>query len=200
VNAPVEMNGRVSRLAELAVRARIHLDIFTFLMSAEKLHEFEDVLAPAWEFFRFDRVVHEWAFYVRIINLLVEKKDTENLPRMLKVAERYAGLNQAIECARAGLSSIEGTRDAVKMIRDNAVAHQNRLLSQPQIYKKASEYSPVSLPALQQLSDVSLDAANILCTAWGLPPKKFEEEPCKQLVSMLNTLRTASLKVPPSIL
>jgi hypothetical protein len=61
-----ELNVRILRAAELAVRARVHLDYFVFLESQENLDEFEDAIGLYWDFFRFDRLAQEWAFYIRI--------------------------------------------------------------------------------------------------------------------------------------
>lgn len=174
------------------MRARIHLDIFTFLMNQENLDQFEEILLPYWDFFRFDRVAHEWAFYIRITNLLVCKDDTDNLPELLKELEQDPTLNLALLAeARSILKRISPTKEAIRKVRNKAVAHQDDTLSQPQAYVEANAIAPLSLPTLTDLSDASLEIVNRLCTALNLPSRQFYKDHVEQLVTMLKALRAS---------
>jgi hypothetical protein len=176
---------------ELAVRSRIHLDYFVFIKRQETLSEFEDILGIYWDFFRFDRLAHEWAFYVRITNLLTSRSDTDNLPELLKELERDGAISRELSNrAHSILEGINPTRKAIKKIRDKAVAHQDDTFSQPQMYEQAH----LNLPALIELSNASLDVANCLCTARGLPKKQFVIGHIDRLRAMLEALRASPLR------
>jgi len=186
-----KLDERISRAAELAVRARIHLDYFVFLKRQENLNEFEDVLGIYWDFFRFDRLAHEWAFYVRINNLLTSRTDTDNLPELLKELKRDEAISRELSNkAHALLDRINPTRKAIKCIRDKAVAHQDETISQPQVYAQAN----LNLPKLIELSDASLDVANCLCTARSLPKKQFVTGHIDRLRAMLEALRASPVR------
>jgi hypothetical protein len=184
------LNDRVSRAAELAVRARIHLDYFVFLKSQENLDEFRDVIGLYPDFFRFDRLAQEWAFYARISNLLTSKRDTDNLPNLLdEVDQGHATKPEPLVRARAILMRIDPVTKAVKKIRNKVVAHQDDTLSQPQVYAAAQ----LNLPALTELSDASLEVANCLCTVRGLPTQHFVTGQIDRLRAMLEALRASPL-------
>ena len=182
----VDLNARLCRAAELAVRARIHLDCFIFLKSQENLDKFEDVLNIYWDFFRFDRLAHEWVFYVRISNLSTRKPTTDNLPESLCEMTKGGLLDQIKSDQCHGLlTEVNPIRKAIKHVRDKAVAHQDDALSQPQVNAKAK----LSLPKLIKLSDVSLEIANCLCTARDLPSRQFFASHTNRLTAMLEALR-----------
>ena len=187
------LNDRISRSAELAIRARIHLGYFIFLKSQENLDEFGDVIGDYWDFFRFGRLAHEWAFYVRITNLLTRKNDTDNLPELLDELEQDKVISpELLANARSRLEHINPIRKAIKKIRDKAVAHQDDTRSQRQVYAEANAESPVSLPELTKLSDVTLEVANYLCTARDLPTQNFLTGQIEQLRMMLEALRAST--------
>ena len=177
---------RVCRAAELAVRARIHLDYFVFLKDQKNIDAFENVLGEYWDFFRFSRLSHEFSFYIRINNLLTSKKDTDNLPELRKEL-RDKGLITPSESDHicSMLTKINPVRKSVKKICDKAVAHQDDTLSQPEVYRQAN----LNLPKLIELSDKSLEIANRLCTACALPTQKFLPNQIEHLRTMLEALR-----------
>jgi hypothetical protein len=182
---------RISRAAKLVVKSRIHLDYFVFFNSPTELAEFEDVLGIYWDFFRFSRLSHEWAFYLRITNLLTSKTDTDNLPELLKELERDQAISQELSAkAHATLSRIDPTRKAIKHIRNKAVAHQDDTLSQPEVYSQAH----LNPPALIEISDASLDVANCLCIARGLPKEQFVTGHIDRLRAMLEALRASPMR------
>ena len=182
------LDARVERASELALRARIHLDYFVFLKSQNNLDEFDDVIGSHWDFFRFSRLAHEWAFYLRISNLLTSRTDTDNLPGLLGEMERDQAISPELSTkAHSILECIDPTRKAIKNIRDKAVAHQDEALSQPQIYAQ----SLLNLPALVKISDASLEVANCLRVARNLSEKQFLTGHIDLLKVMLETLRAS---------
>jgi hypothetical protein len=184
-----ELNVRIFRSAQSAVRARIHLDCFIFLTSQENLNKFEDVLDPYWDFFRFDRLAHEWAFYIRISNLLKLRGDTDNLPGLLNEMDQDQAIRlELLAHARSVLTDIDPVMKAVGKIRNKVVAHQDDTLSQPQVYAKAQ----LTLPGLTKLSDASLEVANCLCVARDLPTQQFLTGPIDRLRTMLEALLQSS--------
>jgi hypothetical protein len=185
-----ELNVRISRAAELAVRARVHLDYFIFLKSQENLDDFDDVLGLYWDFFAFDRLAQEWAFYLRISNLLTSKRDTDNLPDLLhEVEQGQATKREPLIDARTILRRIDPVRNAVRKIRNKAVAHQDDTLSPLHVYAAAQ----LNLPALTELSDAALEVANCLCTARDLPTQQFVTGRIDRLRAMLEALRASPL-------
>jgi hypothetical protein len=180
---------RVSRSAELAVRARIHLDYFSFFNSQENIGAFQDAVGEYWDFFRFTRLSHEWAFYIRINNLFTSRKDTDNLPDLLREVKQNCLITQAQWAyACSLLKKVNPIRKAVKELRDKAIAHQDDTLSQPEVYAQAN----LNLPKLIELSDTSLEIANRLCSACVLSIQQFLPNQIEHLRAMLEALRAAA--------
>jgi hypothetical protein len=142
-------------------------------------------------------VAHEWAFYIRISNLLIPSDDTDNLPDLLNELERDQKIDpELLAKARSVLSKADPIGEAVRTIRNKVVAHQDDTLSQPEVYakanaeaKKVNVEAQLGLPSLTKLSDTVLDVVNCLCTARNLSPRQFYTAPLEQLVTMLKALR-----------
>lgn len=173
---------RLARAADLAVRARVHLDLFVFTQLADSASKHEEVLDKYADYFRFSRIANEWAFYVRINNLLTRNANTNNFPLLLEELEQVSLIDPAIaQEVRAHLERLNPIRKSVRLIRNKAVAHQDDSLAQREIYQEAQ----VSLNLLTQLSDDSLEIANTLAASHGQSPRVFFDAPKQTLERLL---------------
>ena len=78
---------------------------------------------------------HEWAFYIRINNLFTSRKDTDNLPDLLREVKQNCLITQEQwDYACSLLEKVNPIRKSVKGLRDKAIAHQDDTLSQPEVY------------------------------------------------------------------
>lgn len=190
------LDNRLSRALELVVRARVPLDLFSFLAMQSNLDAYEDVLIPYWDYFRFDRTAQETAFHVRINNLFTRRPDTDNLPELFKeLADKGALSLQGVNSIQAALDGVDIIRKGVKHVRDKAIAHQDDTLTSREVYAEAQ----LTLPRLVDLSNAAFEIANALCTARGLPTRSFLPDPTERLVALLEALRRKP-SCPPDFL
>lgn len=156
------------------------------MIRQEGRDEFGDAIASHRDVYRFTRLAHEWAFYVRIVTLLSYKPRTLNLPRLIRDLRESRGAdNAAIARGQSVLDGVEDIRKRVKRVRDNAVAHQSSSLSQPGAYADAS----LKLSELVELSDASLTAAKQMCTLVGARTAAFLDAMPDLLREMLGHLQ-----------
>jgi len=184
---------RLARAADLAVRARVHLDLFVFTKLSDHVSKHEEALDRYDDYFRFSRTANEWAFYVRINNLFTRKTDTDNLPLLLEELEGLSLITPVIAGeVRAHLDRLNPIRKSVKHIRDKAIAHQDDSLAQSEIYREAQ----ISLNLLTLLSDGSLEIANTLAATHGQVPKAFFDAPKQTLERLLIDIAAKSASEP----
>jgi hypothetical protein len=181
------LDERLLRAADLAVRARVPLDLFDFLTRQSNIDAYEDVLIPHWDFFRFDRTAQEASFFLRINNLFTRRSDTDNLPRLLDelIALGAVDDNQAVQL-QAMLQRVDSARKGVWSVRNKAIAHQDDTLSSPEVYAAAQ----LTLDHLKDLSDTALTVANALCSARGIGTRVFFTHPVESLKKLLQGLRS----------
>lgn len=180
------LNDRIRRASWLAVRARVNLDLFAFLMWQANLDKFEDALAERWDLFDFIRTANEHEFLARIVNLFTRRPDTDNFPALVDEAEHVNALD-AMTCAaiKAQIAATNSAYKVARTIRNKVVSHQDDTHTKPEIYKQAQP----TLPMFIDLSDQALAIAGALCSARGLQPHAVFTGPAVQLEKMLAELQ-----------
>ena len=170
----------------MAVRARVNLDIFAFLMWQSNLDKFENALAERWEFFEFVRTANEHEFLARIVNLFARRKDTDNFPELVDEAEHLGEIGTAACAAiRLQIGAADKGYKVARTIRHKVVSHQDDTHTKPEIYKQLQP----TLPMFIELSDQSLAIAGALCSARELQPQVIFTAPASQLGEMLADLQ-----------
>jgi hypothetical protein len=180
---------RIIRAEELAHRARVFLDIWVAMTLDTAVEPFTDVLDEYDEFFRFTRVAHEATFISRITNLLQPHKSAENLPALINDASRREVITaDVVHRCRAALVECDPMFRKVKLIRDNAMAHQHRYRQQTEIYIEAQ----VTLDGMVELSDQVILVTGDLMEAIGLRRRIVLTNPVAALERMLSMLKERS--------
>ena len=180
------LDERIRRSALLAVRARVNLDLFAFLMWQSNLDRFEDALAERWNLFEFIRSANEHEFLARTVNLFAPRKDTDNFPMLVKEAEATGAIDAA-KCAAisAQIAKAEPALKVATRIRHKVVSHQDDTYTKPEIYNQVKP----TLPMFIDLSDQSLKIASALCCARGFQAQAIFTAPIEQLEKMLAELQ-----------
>jgi len=179
---------RIERAEELAHRARVHLDLWVALTLKSAVDPFIDELDEYDDFFRFTQAAHESVFINRITSLLQPDKAAENIPGLINDASRQKIITPGVthEC-RSAVAAANPMFRKVKLIRDNAMAHQHRYRKQPDVYIEAQ----VSLDGMIDLSDRVLSITGSLMRAIGRDPRVVYTNPVGSLERMLTALRQA---------
>lgn len=182
----IDVKDRIERAEELAHRARVHLDLWVALTLKSAVDPFIDELDKYDDFFRFTQAAHEAVFINRITSLLQPDKSAENIPGLIKDASRQKVISPEVahEC-RSAVAAANPMFRKVKLIRDNAMAHQHRYRKQPDVYIEAQ----VSLDGMVGLSDQVVAITGSLMQAIGRSPRVVYTNPVGSLERMLTALR-----------
>jgi hypothetical protein len=184
-NKPVTI--RAARISNLAVRARVQLDLFNALAHNidEPAHPHIWVLREYGGYWAWARGAHERDFIVRITNLFHERKDTDNIPHHLLELIEAGKMSPAQQSAiQAKIKCIMPIKDRLTEIRNKAVAHQDTDKLPPEIYKA----NPVNFPDLYAISDAALEISSELCRVVGIAPIPPYDQATAQLDVMLRSL------------
>lgn len=176
---------RIIRAEELAHRARVYFDLWEALTLDTAVAPYEVALDRFDDAWRFTRAAYEAAFLIRISNLFKRHKSTENFPSLIADARKAKVIDQTIE-KQCGIM-LDGLGDLpsrVNIVRDNAMAHQNRTLQQHEAFGQAK----LSLDILRNYSDVSIVIGATLMSAIGLEPRMSYTRPSITLQKLLATL------------
>lgn len=177
---------RVRRASDLAVRARMNLDLFAFLIQKFSFDKFGAVLDERFHLFDFIGTASEHAFLSRVVNLFTRRSDTDNLPDLVDEAERVNALDTITSAAvRDRIGAADEAYKRAKLIRNKIVSHQDDSRTKPEIYKQAKP----TLSMYFGLSDQSLAIVDILCSARGLRRRPVFSAPVMQLEAMLVELQ-----------
>ena len=182
---PTTIQDRIFRIEELAQRARINLDLWTALQLDTALAGFDEALDEFDDFWRFTRSAHQSMFFIRITNLFVRDKRTENFPCLIDDARKADCIT--IEEEKSCFLKIDELGDLPKrvaVIRNNAIAHQHRTLKQNETFTKAN----ISLNLMHDYSDTALEVAAMLRNAVGGKPVPVDVKPAKTLKDLLKYL------------
>ena len=182
----IDVKDRIERAEELAHRARVHLDLWVALTLKSAVDPFIDELDQYDDFFRFTQAAHEAVFINRITSLLQPDKSAENIPGLINDASRQKIISPEVthEC-RSAVAAANPMFRKVKLIRDNAMAHQHRYRKQPDVYIEAQ----VSLDGMVGLSDQVVAITGALMEAIGRRPRVVYSNPVGSLERMLSALR-----------
>src|SRR5258707_14629511 len=136
---PFPIGERLERAGQLVVRSRIFYDICFFFESAEARPVIIEVMRRFNEFFRFDPHAHFVAFVVHTAALFEKRRDTINLPSLLKEM-KTANLISAQDAAEvdALLAQAKDVASKVTILRSNLFAHRSATLSYDDAFKKPS--------------------------------------------------------------
>jgi len=113
------------------------------------------------------------------------RRDTisfSNLVRDVKKAARLTA-NDAKDAEKA-LAQARPAADKLKILRDKAFAHRSAHISYNDVFAEAD----VTPDELRNLTDLSLDVANRLLVACGLPKERFTPHPKEYADAMMKAL------------
>lgn len=182
------LDQRILRASGWAVRARVNLDLFAFLMLEENREKYGDGLDARYELFEFLIAANEHQFLARVANLFVDGPDTDNFHDLVRCAERTNAIGAArCDAIRKQIAEAADLYGMVKAIRDKVVAHQDSLETKTDIYERLK-------PTLNSFIDLcgrSMRVAALLCSERELRPFPALTRPVKQLEEMLAQLQRA---------
>jgi hypothetical protein len=182
---PLPINAQIERAAQIVVRARIFYDIWLYFEGTDTRPTIIDTMQRFSEFFRFDPHAHFVAFVIHIAALFENRKDTINLPRLVKDTIIAAPISTQIATkTKTLLSQAKPLASKAAILRSNLFAHRSATLTYSEAFKKAA----VTANQLRDLTEIALAIANHLLRARGLSDQFFNPLPRDHADAMLKTL------------
>jgi AbiU2 len=177
---------QLERAAQLVIRSRKFLDVWSCLEDAREDPETHEVMdAHFSEFFIFTLHAHFVAFVVHIAALFEKRQDTINLRRLINEMKATATLSSKVAAEiDALLGEAELLATKVTTLRNNLFAHRSAFLSYAEIFEMAD----VAEDELRTITEIGLKIANQLLEPKGLPDQSFNPAPQEHAEALLRAL------------
>lgn len=164
---PLPLDERVHTAGQLAVRAKIFLDVFWLYENADERPALESALDEYGEFLRFDQHAHLVSFVLYISSLY----DTDHRSISLPLLANEALTRTDRRSLKAQFAKASPLLAKVKILRHNLFAHRSNSIS----YAAAFTLADVTGDQLRDLCTVTLAIANVLLVARQLPEQIFRD-------------------------
>lgn len=177
---------RIERAAQLVLRTRCFFDIWIYYEGKETRPAIIDTMQNFSEFFRFDTHANFVAFIVHIYALFETRKDTINLPRLVKEmkANKLLPTKEAAEVDSLVRGAMPLT-SKVTILRNNLFGHRTAKMTYADVFKSAK----VTANQLRELTDIALKVVNRMLRARGRQSKIFNPLITIQTEAMFKALR-----------
>ena len=195
MRALLPIDNRVDRAVQLVLRARIFFDVWFYFESRGTRPAILNTMREYHEFFRFMPHANQAAFIVTIAALFEKRKDTINLPQLVKEVTRANEMSQQTQAElQELLNRAEPSAAKVIILRHKAFAHRSAYKSYDDVFKEAE----VTAKQMSGLTEIALQIANKLAEARGVSIGFFNELPREDAARMMQTLMKGrpDLQVP----
>lgn len=173
---PLPLDERIMSAAKLAVRARIHCDLWWSTASADNRVRFHDALDEHWEAWRFIEHAQFIAFMVTIYNLFGDRHGTI---RFKKLSEELGGI------AAEQIKEAESLAEKVRCFRDQLFAHRSDKLGYAQVFERAA----ITRDEMIRLAEAAVRISAAMLEARSLPEQPANDLPIKAIARILDTLQ-----------
>lgn len=183
----LKISDRVLRLEQLALRARVSLDLWIGLHLDTAREPFNNALDSFEDYWRFARSDHEDVFIIRITNLFTQDKRTENFQSLLAAAKKSGEISKDVLVAcNAKILALGDLPQRVALIRNMSSAHQHRSIKRNELFSQAK----ISLNLMTQYSDTALELSSMLLRGIGYEPISQSNiiKPADTLAELLDIL------------
>ena len=183
----LKISDRVLRLEQLALRARVSLDLWIGLHLDTAREPFINALDTYEDYWRFARSDHEDIFIIRITNLFTQDKRTENFRSLIAAAKKSGEIaKDVVGACNVKIVALGDLPQRVALIRNMSAAHQHRSIKRNELFSRAK----ISLNLMTQYSDTALELSSMLLRDIGHEPISQSNiiKPADTLAELLNIL------------
>lgn len=180
---PLQLNERVCAASRMALKARHHYSLFLLTSSTDGHLSHRPVIREFWEVLRFIQQANLVAAIVEAHSLFQDRKDTINLPRLLREIEEKNG---PLHAARDQMARIAPFLNKVAILRNKAIAHRTKLVSYDDVFKRAD----IKRDEVGALLDAGVALSNELLVAEGFEAEEVSPLPTDAYHRMLEALRS----------
>lgn len=169
--------------AQLALRARTHLDLWWEYEGADSRPQHVEIMNTFVDFFRFDSHAHFLSAVMYLAQLLETDQGNLNLQRLTALAEASGA--QGASSARQILVGVAHLARKISIVRSNLYAHRSANLDADDVFTKAM----ITADELREASNATLGAINHLLKGIGRDTWEFRRGAVDDLRKVLNALR-----------
>jgi hypothetical protein len=187
MRAPLPIDDRIERAAQLVLRARIFFDIWFYFEGRDTRASIFKTMEEYSEFFRFAPHAHFVALIVSIAAVFDKRRDTIALPGLAREMDKANLLPpQTKSEVDALMAQAAPLASKVTILRHNAFAHRSATLSCDDAFKAAA----VTVLQMRELTEIALKIANHLTQARGRGQHFFNELAREDAEAMMKALAT----------
>lgn len=185
---PLPLEERVERAAQLVVRARVFFDIWAYF-EGDTRAGLLDTMNEFSEFFRLAPHAHFVAYCVTMAALYDKRRDTITLTSLPRELAKKGILTTVVEAeVQVLLAGALPTANKVGILRHNVFAHRSASLSYDDVFKLAA----ITAAQMRELTELSLQIANILLRSCGRPEQYINDLPLHDAKAIMMALRGAT--------
>ena len=184
----VGLEKKLDILVQIVLRARAFFDFWWTYEGLETRQKYLPGMNNYSEFFRFDVHAHQLSYIIYLCQIFESRTKTLSINNVLKeVQDRGISDRNIVEAQRV---LQEGTPIYKKLVivRSNLFAHRSASLNYPEAFSMAS----VNPNDIRRLTELALEATNLLRLALGLETQEFSTLPKNHIEKLLKEIQPFS--------
>ena len=174
----------------MALRSRLHFDLWCVTKRVEGRFEFEDVLDEYWEYLRFAREAHEHKFIIETASILekdaADKITLRGLINETRATEYFDQEDKDKIDEQLGIHT--RVRKSIILLRHKLIAHRDSRWT----YKEAWKRAEITVDQLDALTSTCLAVTNDILRAHSFAVRERYVAPVEEFERLLRALRPAT--------
>jgi hypothetical protein len=181
-----EIQKNVQELQHAITVAGLNYEIWWVYKEKESRKRFVDTLNAYPLFFQTSLHAHFVAMIVSLYRLYETRKDTINLPQLLRLLKKHGTISiQEIRKMESEITQMKPLWAKVAVLRNNMFGHRSSVLDYDGVWKKAS----VTPNQFKKLIDESKRILNEITTQWNRSGHAFNLSATQDTVELLEDLK-----------
>ena len=181
-----EIQNSVQELQQAITASRLNYEIWWIYKEKENRKCYVDILNTYPLFFQTSLHAHFVAMIVSLYRLYETRKDTVNLPQLIKLLKTQDSIpNEKLERIEFEIKKIKPLWVKVSVLRNKMFGHRSNVLDHGAIWKEAK----VKPDQLKQLIDESKRILNEITLLWNRSPDDFNRSSTEDTLNLLKDLK-----------
>ncbi len=186
-----DISKNLEELQNTIKTANLNYEIWWIYKNKETRELYLDAVKTYPLFFQISFHAHFVAMIVSIYRLYETRKDTINIPQLVKLLENKNVIsNKDIEEIKFDIKQIKPLWVKVSVLRNNAFGHSSNELDYDEILKEAN----VKLNQFKEIIDESKSILNKITVLWNNSSQAFNLKSTKDTIKLLEDLKQLKAK------
>jgi len=181
-----EIQLHVKELQHAIIVAKLNYEIWWIYKEKNSRKRFVDVLNYYPHFFQMSLHAHFVAMIIALYRLYETRKDTMNLPQLVKLLRKHSDLSiDEIKSMESDIVRIRPLWQKVSILRNNMFGHRTNMFDADHVWKKAS----VASNQFKKLIDDSENILNRITHVWSRSSHAFNLSATQDAQRLLEDLK-----------